>query len=145
MQVSLPSNVALEFIAWIVCFTAFRIVQRRLYRRYPGIRTVCRVLFLATAVVAVAPALWVLTTGLRDARLLSLVNHFFGMGVFLQTSLRSLLLLRWLPWASPHAAAAAVDMPTLGMRTEAELLGFLMALSAATRPDSRSEPQPQKE
>jgi hypothetical protein len=134
-----PSAVAAEFIAWMVCFAVFRIVERRLYRRYPGIRTVCRMVYLATAVVVVAPALWVLATALRDVRLLGLVNHIFGMGVFLQTSLRSLLILKWLAWGGPQVAGAAGNIPMLGLRTETELLGFLMALSAAMRPDTASK------
>jgi hypothetical protein len=147
MQAALaPPNVALEFIAWMACFAVCRFVQRRLYRRYPGIRTVCRVAYLSTAMVVLAPALWVLATGLRDARLLGLVNHAFGMGVFFQTSLRSLLILKWLPWGSPQAAGAAGGISMLSMRTEAELLGFLMALSAAVRPKAPSaEPRPEKE
>jgi hypothetical protein len=84
-----PSTVLLEFLTWVACFFVFRFIERRLCRRYPGILSVCRLLYLSTALVAVAPAAWALTSGLRDARLLALVNHVFGMGVFAQTSLRS--------------------------------------------------------
>jgi hypothetical protein len=129
----LPSTVALEFITWVACFVLFRIVQREICRRYPGIRTVCRLVYAGTALVAIAPAAWVVATGLRDARLLGLVNHIFGMGVFAQTSLRSLLILKWLAWGDPCAAGLSAEAPLLGTRTEAELLGCLVALSAALR------------
>jgi hypothetical protein len=132
-----PSNVPLEFVTWVACFFIFRILQRRLCRRYPGILTVCRLLYVSTALVAVAPAVWALASGLHDARLLALVNRAFGMGVFAQTSLRSLLILKWLPLGGGPAASMAGEVPLLNLRTEAELLGMLMALNAALRPGEK--------
>ena len=137
-----PSTVLLEFLTWVACFFVFRFIERRLCRRYPGILSVCRLLYLSTALVAVAPAAWALTSGLRDARLLALVNHVFGMGVFAQTSLRSLLILKWLSWGGEQAASVAGGVPALSMRTEAELLAMLMALSSALRDEKETDKSP---
>jgi hypothetical protein len=138
-----PSTVPLEFITWVACFAVCRAVQRGLCRRYPGIRSVCRVVYLATALLAVLPAAWALATGGHTAHLLAAVNHAFGIGVFMQTALRSLLMVVWVAWSGPHALAAmAAGTPLFGMRTEAELLVMLVALTAALRPEADPEIEP---
>jgi hypothetical protein len=100
-----PASTLMEFLTWIAWWAVFMLLQRRLCRRYPGLRTVCRVLFLWTLVVALVPGLWTLAfRSVQGPRLLAAVNHAFGLGVFAQTSLRSLVLVRWLSWpgtASP--------------------------------------------
>jgi hypothetical protein len=94
-----PVSTLLEFLTWIAWWMVFLALQRRLYRRHPGLRTVCRMVFLWTLAVALVPAMWTLTfQTVRGPRLVTLFNHAFGMGVFAQTSLRSLILVRWLAW-----------------------------------------------
>jgi hypothetical protein len=85
---------AMEFLTWVALWIAFLSLQRRLCRRYPGLRTLCRMLFLSTVAVVLVPGAWALFHLERGPRLISVFNHAFGLGVFAQTSLRSLALVR---------------------------------------------------
>ena len=94
-----PAAVPLEFLTWVAWFILFRLLQRRLCRQHPGLRTVCRMIFLWTLVIAVVPGAWTLVFAtVHGPRLLAAINHAFGLGVLAQTSLRSLLLRQWLGW-----------------------------------------------
>jgi hypothetical protein len=113
-----PASTLMEFLTWIACWGVFMLLQRRLCRRYPGLRTVCRVLFLWTLVVVLVPGVWTLVfRSVHGPRLLSAFNHAFGLGVFAQTSLRSLVLVRWLAWpgtpppvSEPYVIASLVAL-----------------------------------
>ena len=48
----------LEFVSWFVLLGLFAVFQRRLCRRYPGIRTACRWAFASTLAVVVVPGIW---------------------------------------------------------------------------------------
>lgn len=86
-----------EFVTWFIWLGLFALLQRRFCRCYPGLRYLCRNIFLVTMVVAILPALWILVSTPRGApNLLHLLNHYFGIGVYAQTSLRALIQLRWL-------------------------------------------------
>ena len=94
-----PASTALEFLTWVAWWLVFLLLQRRLCRHYPGLRTLCRMLFLWTLAVALVPGTCALAFHMvRGARLVATFNHAFGLGVFAQTSLRSLVLVRWLTW-----------------------------------------------
>lgn len=131
-----PATVPLEFVAWFAVWLAFVTLQRSLCRSYPGLRTVCRLIFFGTALVAVAPAVWILAvhTG-SGPRLLAACNHAFGLGMFAQTAVRALLLVRWLGWSGPgpHLALATVANPPCGVGSEAHLVASLLALSQLTQ------------
>jgi hypothetical protein len=98
-----PASTTMEFLSWVACWIVFLLLQRGLCRRYPGLRTLCRMLFLWTLAVVLVPAAWALFRPEHGARLISTFNHAFGLGVFAQTSLRSLALVRWLAWLAPQA------------------------------------------
>jgi hypothetical protein len=108
------SNIVLsDFLAWSLCFGAFVALQESFCRRFPGLRTLCRELFVATSIIALAFGLWALTghRGGGPIRLLASVNHAFAVGVFAQTSIRSLFLVRWLFKMAP-AFALVCSVPS---------------------------------
>jgi hypothetical protein len=121
--------VPLEFLSWFLWLGAFAALQNRLCRRYPGIRSVCRAIFLLTAVVAVAPAAWILFTGLRNFHLIAAVNHVFGMGVYAQTFLRAALLFQWLAWPGGHSVFPAPEQAPPSFESEAQLVAVMVALT----------------
>jgi hypothetical protein len=123
-------STSVEFLKWIAWWMVFLLLQRRICRRHPGLRTVCRMLFLWTLAVAVAPGVWTLAFySVNGPRVVSLVNHAFGLGVLAQTVLRSLMLVRWLarPW--PQAPVS-----------ERYVVAALVALSGVMRETRRPLP-----
>ena len=128
---SLPAAVVIEFLTWLVWFTAFVALEKSLCRRYPGIRTLCRMLFLGTVAIAIVPGVWTLAAGrFHGPLLLPAVTHAFGLGVLAQTSVRSLLLVRWLAGSAPRfALALAAGTPQLGAAGERNVLMSLLAIT----------------
>ena len=128
---SLPAAVVIEFLTWLVWFTAFVVLEKSLCRRYPGIRTLCRMLFLGTVAIAIVPGVWTLAAGrFHGPLLLPAVTHAFGLGVLAQTSVRSLLLVRWLAGSAPRfALALAAGTPQLGAAGERNVLMSLLAIT----------------
>ncbi len=132
--------IAFEFLIWFGWLGLFGIAQRRFCRKFPGMRTFCRVLFLATLVVAVAPGLWVLLLRpFGGAHLLTLFNHCLGMGVFAQTFLRSILMLQWIAWTSVHRSAG---VPAIAANQEQMLVGSLLMLTQAVGGRRKNAPPP---
>lgn len=129
------STVLVEFITWFVWLTLFAIFQMRVCRRYPGIQTMCRVLFFATMVVAILPGVWVLSLRLSvGPRLLTLLNRAFGMGVFAQTFLRALFLTNWLAFSDSHQGLSfSPQTVQAGGNTERQVVALLLAFSQAMR------------
>ena len=138
---SLPASVVIEFLTWLVWFMAFVALEKSLCRRYPGIRTLCRMLFLGTVAIAIVPGVWTLAAArFRGPLLLAAVNHAFTLGVLAQTSVRSLLLVHWLPWSGPRIALAmAASTPQLGAAGERNALPSLLAATQVLRL-ARKEP-----
>jgi hypothetical protein len=130
-----PASVVIEFITWLVCFMAFVALEKGLCRRYPGIRTLCRMLFLGTVAIAIVPAVWTLAAArFRGPLLMASVTHAFSLGVLAQTALRSLLLVRWLAWSGPRIAMAmAASTPQLGAAGERNILTSLLAITQVLR------------
>jgi hypothetical protein len=128
---SVPASVVIEFLTWLVWFTAFVALQKSLCRRYPGIRTLCRMLFLGTVAIAIVPAVWTLAAApFHGPFLLAAVTHAFSLGVLAQTAVRSLLLVRWLAWSGPHFALAIVaSTPQLSACGERSVLMSLLAIT----------------
>jgi hypothetical protein len=140
MAASLSRLLTLEFVAWFIWLGLFALLQRRLCRRYPGIRSMCRNAFLATMVVAVLPGIWILTeTPHGGLHLVRLVNRYFGIGVYAQTSLRALIQLNWLALA-PHRFALTPPRPALTLTEERQLLAMMVALPKILRGGKAEEP-----
>ena len=113
-----------EFFAWFVWLSLFALLQCKICRSFPGIRSLFRNAFIATALLAILPAVWILVRAPHGSpNLLPLLNHYFGIGVYAQTTLRAILELRWLASALAHAAP--------GLTEEAQLLATMAALSQA--------------
>ena len=138
---SLPASVVIEFLTWLVWFIAFMALEKSLCRRYPGIRTLCRMLFMATAAIAIVPGLWTLAAArIRGPVLLAAVTHAFGLGVLAQTAVRALLLVRWLAWSGHRFALAMVaSTPPLGAAGERNILMSLLAITQVLQV-ARKEP-----
>jgi len=127
---SVPGLVLKDFLTWLICITAFVALERKLCRRYPGIHTLCRMLFLGTVGIAVIPGVWTLAAArVQDPLLLAAVTHAFGVGVLAQTSIRSLLLVRWLTWPGSQFGLAVPSAPQIGALGERNLLFSLLALT----------------
>ena len=128
---SLPASVVIEFLTWLVWFTAFVALEKSLCRRYPGIRPLCRMLFLGTLAIAIIPGVWTLAAArFHGPFLLAAVTHAFSLGVLAQTAVRSLLLVRWLAWSGPRFALAIVaSAPQLGATGERNVLTSLLAIT----------------
>jgi hypothetical protein len=97
-----------DALSWSLCFGAYKALERGLCRGFPGIRTLCRGLSVGTAAIAAAFGLWALASAGKGAGALldlAVVNHGFASGIYAQTTIRSLLLVRWL-WRTLPAYAA---------------------------------------
>jgi hypothetical protein len=134
-SLSLPASVVIEFLTWLVWFTAFVALEKSLCRRYPGIRTLCRMLFLGTVAIAIVPAVWTLASGrFHGPLLVAAVTHAFSLGVLAQTSVRSLLLVRWLAGSAPRFTLAMVaSTPQFGASGERNILTSLLAITQVLR------------
>jgi len=126
-----PSTVVMEFLTWFAWLACFAVLQGRLCARYPGIRQVCRRAYVYTMVVPIAASIWLMLRTGNGPNLFAALNHAFGAGVFAQTFLRSVVLLKWLIVGGiPHQ----VSIPSGG----GEMMGLVGAMSPALRkPSSR--------
>jgi hypothetical protein len=117
----------LEFVSWFVLLGLFAVFQRRLCRRYPGIRTACRWAFASTLAVVVAPGVWGVLSAPHDTLgILRQVSHYFGLGVYAQTSLRAMIELKWLALA-PIGVGLTSNSARLASR-ERQLVDWMAAL-----------------
>jgi hypothetical protein len=91
-----PSTVLLEFMAWFVWLAVFAVFQNKLCARYPGMRSVCRKAYMFTMIVPMLAGVWLMVRSGSGADLFAVLNRAFGAGVFAQTFLRSVVLLKWL-------------------------------------------------
>ncbi|HWC95856.1 MAG TPA: hypothetical protein VG456_03885 [Candidatus Sulfopaludibacter sp.] len=111
----------LEFVTWFIWLGMFAILQRRFCRRYPGVRSAFRKTFGVTAFVAVTPGVWMaFHSPHRGLEILKALNHYFGLGIYAQTSLRAMIQLRWL-------ALAPISFP-LAVQKEQRLMAFITSL-----------------
>ncbi|MDR3699514.1 MAG: hypothetical protein P4L56_07760 [Candidatus Sulfopaludibacter sp.] len=120
-----------EFFTWFVWLSLFALLQYKICRSFPGIRSLFRNAFIATALLAILPATWILVRAPHGSpHLLPLLNHYFGIGVYAQTTLRAILELRWLAIA-PFRLGAAIAHSAPGLTEEKQLLATMAALSQA--------------
>jgi hypothetical protein len=118
----------LEFVSWFVVLGLFAVFQRRLCRRYPGIRTACRSLFAFTLAVVVVPGMWAVFRSPHDPLgILRQVSHYFGLGVYAQTSLRAMIELKWLALAPIGVGLTASNSTVLASK-ERQLVDWMAAL-----------------
>lgn len=134
---------AFEFLIWFTWLGLFALAQRRFCRKYPGMRSVCRAIFLSTLIAAILPGAWLLYARPGQAHLWTLLNRCFGIGVFAQTFLRATLMLKWIAWLGIHRGStvslnAVQDERYLlaSLAVIAHSLGRLMAF----RPNSGHQP-----
>jgi hypothetical protein len=128
-----PRHLVIDFLVWFLWLALFAIAQWRFCRKYPGMRTVCRTIFLGTMVVAVSPAIWLLLVRPRGGEhMMELLNHCFGLGVFAQTFLRATLMLHWLARMGLHRGIPTPN-PLTAIRHERMLLSSLPLLTQPLR------------
>jgi hypothetical protein len=89
-----PSTVLLEFLAWFVWLAGFAVVQNRLCDRFPGMRSACRKAYITTMILPILAGVCLMALSGANADLFAVLNRAFGAGVFAQTCLRSMMLLR---------------------------------------------------
>ena len=84
----------LEFLAWFVWLAGFSVVQNRLCARFPGMRAACRKAYVTTMILPILAGVCLMAVSGANADLFAVLNRAFGAGVFGQTCLRSMILLR---------------------------------------------------
>jgi hypothetical protein len=89
-----PSAVLLEFLAWFVWLAGFAVVQNKLCASYPGMRSVCRQAYMFTMILPILAGIYGMAASGANADLFAVLNRAFGAGVFAQTFLRSVVLLK---------------------------------------------------
>jgi hypothetical protein len=109
-----PSTVLLEFMAWFVWLAFFALFQNMLCVKYPSMRSVCRKAYMFTMILPILAGVWLMVRSGSGADLFAVLNRAFGAGVFAQTFLRSVVLLKWLVASGiPYYAA----IPPKGVAT----------------------------
>ena len=89
-----PATVLLEFLTWFLWLLCFGAIQGKTCESFPEIRGTCRKVYLATLALPILGSLWLMTISECDSDLFAILNHAFGAGVFAQTSVRALVMLR---------------------------------------------------
>lgn len=143
-----PSTVVLEFLTWFAWLACFALLQSRLCLRYPGIRRVCRQAYMFTMILPIGASVWWMARAGSGPELFAVLNHAFGAGVFAQTFLRSVVLLKWLVASGvshqvsiPAGGAAQVLYTHSDMAKLVGILGPVLRPRAAQRfaPPPRSD------
>ena len=102
-----PTTVLLEFLTWFAWLICFGTIQSRICEQYPEIRGLCRKAYVCTMVIPVAASVFLMTRADSGGDLFAVLNHAFGAGVFVQTLLRAVVVLKWLVLSTvPHREAA---------------------------------------
>jgi len=119
--------IALASLAWVLSFGVFIL---RICQRFPGIRTLCRYIFLGELAVAFALGIaGSLVIGLlSQAVVLTLLKVAFGIGILIHATMWG-MFLHWL---------RSRDRFPLKLPTEGELLELLSALREVPRAASRA-------
>lgn len=137
-----PSIVVLEFLTWLAWLACFAVLQGRLCARYPGIRLVCRKAYVYTMIVPIAVSIWLMARFGNGPNLFAVLNHGFGAGVFAQTFLRSVVLLKWLLASGiPHQVAIPGGGAANVLYAQGDVLGLVGALQPALRKPAARGPK----
>jgi|SRR5271157_2946491 len=132
---------AFDFLIWFGWLGLFALAQRRFCRKYPGMRSMCRGIFLATVAVAVLPGLWLLLAKPGGSpHMMTMLNKCFGLGVYAQTSLRAALMLKWIAWTGFDRGMTLTVSPLTAMRNERILLASLLMLTQAVGKRNADQP-----
>lgn len=135
-----PETVLLEFLAWFVWLAGFALLQNRLCLGFPGIRSVCRKAYMFTMALPILAGIWFMTHSGKGADLFAVLNRAFGAGVFAQTFLRCLVLLKWLVLSGiPHQVAAPAHPAAAALRAETGMVALVGLLGRTLRKPAASE------
>jgi hypothetical protein len=97
---------------------------------------------LWTLVAPLVPGVWALAfCTVHGPQVLALFHHGSGMGVCAQTSVPSVLLVRWLAWPGAHHAAMVAGPAPMPLNAERYVLVSLVALSQVIRTPGESPAQ----
>lgn len=136
---STPSTVLLEFLTWFAWLACFAFLQHMLCLRYPSMRGVCRKAYIFTMIVPIVGSVWLMTSSGNGTDLFALLNHGFGAGVFAQTFLRALVMLKWLVVSGIPHHVAIPDDGTRTLYAEGDLVALLGVLGQALRKPMASQ------
>jgi len=138
-----PTTVVLEFLTWFAWLALFAVLQGRLCSRYPGIRRVCRSAYVYTMVLPIAVSIWLMARSGNGPNLFAVLNHGFGAGVFAQTFLRSVILLKWmLAGGIPHQASIPATEAAKALYAQGEMMGLVGVLGRGMRKSAARTPKP---
>lgn len=138
-----PALTLLQFVAWVAWLGLFAMLQRKLCLQYPGIRSLCLVLYLTTALAVILPAMWVFRSGWRNApQLLDSLNQVFAKGVYIQTFLRSIFLVKLLYCVSDSGSFLAHQTQLNAVETERNLVALLIVMAQTVTRSKSTRPLP---
>jgi hypothetical protein len=127
-----PSTVLLEFLTWFAWLAVFASVQSKICSQYPAIRGVCRKAYLFTMIVPILASVWLMARSGSGDDLFAVLNHAFGAGVFAQTFLRALVLLKWLVVSGiPHYVSLPSGGSARTLHAESDMAALMGVLSQA--------------
>ena len=140
MFVAKPSAVLLEFLAWFVWLACFALIQNKLCARYPSIRSVCRKAYMFTMVLPILAGIWLMVHSGAEADLFAVLNRAFGAGVFAQTFLRSVVLLKWLVVSGvPYHVSIPARGAATALYAESEMVALVGVLGQTLRKPAAPE------
>jgi hypothetical protein len=135
-----PTTVLLEFLTWFAWLACFASLQNMLCVRYPDLRRVCRKAYVCTMMVPILGSLWLMASSDNGTDMFALLNHGFGAGVFAQTFLRAVVLLKWLMASGlPHHVALPDDAGARALYAEGDLVALMGVLGQTLRKPVASE------
>lgn len=134
-----PSTVLLEFLTWFAWLACFASLQNMLCVRYPGMRGVCRKAYICTMIVPILGSMWLMAGSENGADMFAILNRGFGAGVFAQTFLRAVVVLKWLVVSGlPHHVALPDDGSRV-LYAEGDLMALVGVLGHTLRKPIASE------
>jgi hypothetical protein len=143
-----PLTALLEFLAWFTWLACFALFQNGLCARYPRIRSVCRKAYAFTMILPIVAGIWLMVRSSAGADLFAVLNRAFGAGVFAQTFLRSVVLLKWLVASGiPYHVAIPANGAATALYAEGEMvalagvLGHSLPLQSAAPEDNPEVPR----
>ena len=120
-----PSSVLLEFLTWFAWLLCFCTIQGKICERYPGIRGVCKKAYWITMALPIAASVFLMLHSDSGSDMFAVLNHAFGAGVFVQTFLRAVVVMKWLMLAGlPHQAAGLSAPEWQGLVAKGDVLAM---------------------
>ncbi len=97
-----PTTVLLVFLTWFAWLLCFTTIQGKVCQRFPEIRSLCRKTYVSTMAVPIGASIWLMLHSASGTDVFAVLNHAFAAGVFAQTSLRAIVVLKRLADGIPH-------------------------------------------